>query len=196
MLEVALRGLMDHKAPAHDAPGRGAGRGVDGRHAGAHRHDRSGVRRPVRRRQPRHRRRRPVRPDDRQRLRRHPGPDRRVAAAPGVRTPTAWPTPPVQGYAQIIDKDGEPIGDPAMGAPTFGANWVAVDELNPFDLADGGPPTGDDEIVIDRAAADDAGYVVGTPCRVQTRDGPGGVPSWWASSASEPPTARAAPPSP
>ena len=58
---------------------------------------------------------------------------------------TAWPRPEpfVQGYARIIDKDGEPVGDPNFGAPTFGGNWGEVDELNPFNLVEGGrPPRG------------------------------------------------------
>src|SRR4029450_2429053 len=29
----------------------------------------------------------------------------------------------VQGYARIIDKNGDPVGNPAMGPPTFGGNW-------------------------------------------------------------------------
>src|SRR5215217_6184088 len=29
----------------------------------------------------------------------------------------------VQAYAQVVDKDGDPIGDPAMGPPTFGTDW-------------------------------------------------------------------------
>ncbi|HKY67733.1 MAG TPA: FtsX-like permease family protein [Acidimicrobiales bacterium] len=77
----------------------------------------------------------------------------------------------VDGYAQVIDKQGDAVGDPAMGAPTFGTNWVDVDDLNPFDLTDGEAPTTDDEIVIDRGTAEDTGYVVGDTVPVQTRDG-------------------------
>src|SRR4029450_12463569 len=50
--------------------------------------------------------------------------------------------PSVQGYAQIIDKDGEPIGDPGFGPPTFGGNWGTVDELNPFTRGGGGGGAG------------------------------------------------------
>ena len=35
-----------------------------------------------------------------------------------------------------------PIGDPEMGAPTFGGNWTDSDELNPFTLVDGRPARG------------------------------------------------------
>ena len=33
----------------------------------------------------------------------------------------------VQGYAQLVDKDGEPIGDPSNGPPTLGGNWIGSD---------------------------------------------------------------------
>jgi putative ABC transport system permease protein len=80
--------------------------------------------------------------------------------------------PSVQGYAQIIDKDGEPIGDPGFGPPTFGGNWGTVDELNPFTLVEGGrAPEADDELVIDKRSADDAGFAVGDTVSVQTQTG-------------------------
>src|SRR5512145_1160955 len=56
-----------------------------------------------------------------------------VEAADGVRAAA----PSSDGFAQIIDKQGEVVGDPAFGAPTFGTTWVEDDELNPFDLTDG-----------------------------------------------------------
>ena len=77
----------------------------------------------------------------------------------------------VMGYAQVIDKDGDAVGDPAMGAPTFGTNWVDVDDLNPFDLTEGRAPESDSEIVIDRGTFEDTGYQVGDSVPVQTRDG-------------------------
>jgi putative ABC transport system permease protein len=77
----------------------------------------------------------------------------------------------VQGYARIIDKDGDPVGDPAMGPPTFGANWTDSPDLNPFRIADGRAPEADDEIVIDKASADTTGYVPGDTVPVEARDG-------------------------
>jgi putative ABC transport system permease protein len=77
----------------------------------------------------------------------------------------------VDGYARIIDPDGEPVGDPAMGAPTFGTNWPDSDLLNPFDIVDGEAPSSDDELVIDRKSAKDTGYEVGDTVPVQTRTG-------------------------
>ncbi|HET6952740.1 MAG TPA: FtsX-like permease family protein [Acidimicrobiales bacterium] len=79
----------------------------------------------------------------------------------------------VDGFARIIDADGDPVGDPAMGAPTLGGNWTDIDALNPFVLSDGEPPSADDEIVIDRASADKTDYEVGDTVRVQTQTGVG-----------------------
>lgn len=77
----------------------------------------------------------------------------------------------VEGYARVIDADGDPVGNPAMGAPTLGGNWTDVDELNPFDLTDGRAPTSDGEIVIDRGTAEDTGFGVGDQVQVQTQSG-------------------------
>jgi putative ABC transport system permease protein len=77
----------------------------------------------------------------------------------------------VDGFARIIDKDGDPVGDPAMGPPTLGGAWTDVDELNPFDLTDGRAPASDGEIVIDRASANDTGYELGDTVKVQTQSG-------------------------
>src|SRR4029450_13854134 len=46
-----------------------------------------------------------------------------VLAAPGVADAEGV----VQGFARIIDKDGDPVGNPSMGPPTFGGNWQTVD---------------------------------------------------------------------
>ena len=79
--------------------------------------------------------------------------------------------PSIQAYAQIVDKDGEPMGDPEMGAPTYGANWLADDDLNPFDLAAGRAPEAADEVVIDQGSAKAAGYQVGDDASVLTQAG-------------------------
>lgn len=78
----------------------------------------------------------------------------------------------VQGFAQIIDKEGEPVGDPSMGALTFGGNWVDSSELNAFRIVgDGDAPESDDEIVIDKASADSTGYELGDTVPVSARGG-------------------------
>lgn len=66
----------------------------------------------------------------------------------------------VWGVAQVIDRDGDPVGNPSMGPPTLAASW-AVDELNTWTLESGRPPEADDEAVIDQKTADDAGYAAG-----------------------------------
>jgi len=77
----------------------------------------------------------------------------------------------VDGFARIIDKKGDPMGNPAMGAPTFGTNWNESDALNPFTLSDGKAPSRDTDLVIDRKSANDAGYKVGDTVPVQTQAG-------------------------
>ena len=64
------------------------------------------------------------------------------------------------GVAQIVGRDGEPVGRPEMGPPTVGTSWP-VAELNPWTFEEGGPPLADHEVVIDRKTADEAGYHAG-----------------------------------
>jgi putative ABC transport system permease protein len=79
----------------------------------------------------------------------------------------------VEGYAQVIDREGDAVGDPAMGAPTYGGNWTDIDELNPFDITEGQPPRNPGEVVIDRGTAETTDYGVGDHLRVQTQQGVG-----------------------
>src|SRR5215471_8414488 len=65
----------------------------------------------------------------------------------------------VQGYAQLIGKDGTPVG--SGYAPTFGGNWGTVPALNPFQLVAGHAPQGPDEVVIDKHSADLGHLAVG-----------------------------------
>ena len=65
----------------------------------------------------------------------------------------------VFGYAQLVGSDGEPVGEPGDGAADARRQLDRTDELNPFDLATrAAPPAADDEVVIDRKSADEAGY--------------------------------------
>ncbi|MEO6121186.1 MAG: FtsX-like permease family protein, partial [Acidimicrobiales bacterium] len=91
-----------------------------------------------------------------------------VAAVPGVKAAEGI----VQGYTQIVGQDGEALGDPGQGAPTFGGNWTDVEGLNPFTLATGRAPTADDEVVLDKASADEGGFVVGDRTTVLTTGPP------------------------
>lgn len=68
--------------------------------------------------------------------------------------------PDVWGYAQLVDRDGEPIGMPGAGPPTVGANW-SDEALNTWTLVDGRGPDADDEVVVDKGVADKGDYWVG-----------------------------------
>lgn len=79
----------------------------------------------------------------------------------------------VQFYAQIIDKDGDTIGNPGQGAPTFGANWGDVEELSGWRLEPGGdPPEADDQVVIDKGSADEADFELGDRVGVLSQSAP------------------------
>jgi len=75
----------------------------------------------------------------------------------------------VEGYARIIDRDGDPVGNPAMGPPTFGGNWNEVDELNGFTITEGRAPESAGEVVIDRGSAESTDYQIGDQVPIQTR---------------------------
>jgi putative ABC transport system permease protein len=80
--------------------------------------------------------------------------------------------PDIHGYAQLVDKDGDAVGDPETGPPTLGGNWIDSEELNGFEISDGSPPSADDEVVIDKKSADDTGYRVGDTAQVLVKGGP------------------------
>ena len=81
----------------------------------------------------------------------------------------------VFGYAQIVGRSGDPVGNPAMGAPTIGGNWNDTRDLNPWTFAAGGPPRADGEVAIDKKSADATGYKVGDTLRVLVKGGPATV---------------------
>jgi putative ABC transport system permease protein len=78
----------------------------------------------------------------------------------------------VMGFGQIVGKNGKPIGNPGMGAPTFGGNWSTVAGLNPFRLVAGRAPVADDDVVVDKKSADDGKLRVGDRTTVLTQAGP------------------------
>jgi putative ABC transport system permease protein len=91
-----------------------------------------------------------------------------VAGVDGVATAEGI----IQGYTRIIDKNGNAMGDPQAGAPTFGGNWNESPDLNPFVVVAGRPPSADNEIVIDKKSADDAGFHVGDTVTVLAQGPP------------------------
>ena len=78
----------------------------------------------------------------------------------------------VEGYTQLVGADGNPLGDPELGAPTLGGNWSRSDDLNPFTLVEGRAPTADDEVVIDRKSANDGRLRVGDTTTVLVQGPP------------------------
>jgi putative ABC transport system permease protein len=91
-----------------------------------------------------------------------------VRAVPGVAATEGF----VEGYTQIVGRDGKAVGNPGMGAPTFGRNWPTVAALNSFRLVEGRAPTSDDEVVLDKYTAGEAGVAVGGTATVLVQDGP------------------------
>lgn len=90
-----------------------------------------------------------------------------VATVDGV----AAVAPRVVGSAQIVTAGGTPVGNPAQ-APTFGLNWITAPGLNPYRLAEGRAPEADDEVVVNRYAADAGDLHVGDIVSVTTKSGP------------------------
>ena len=73
--------------------------------------------------------------------------------------------PQLQGVAQIVGVDGEPIG--GDGPPTLGSNWI-TGSLNPFQIEDGRAPTSPGEVAIDRGSAEIGKLRVGSTTTVLT----------------------------
>jgi putative ABC transport system permease protein len=78
------------------------------------------------------------------------------------------------GYAQLVDRDGNPIGNPATGAPTLGQAWSDATATNPYEIVEGGrPPESPDEVLIDKHSADVGHFSVGDQVTVLTKRQPG-----------------------
>ena len=75
------------------------------------------------------------------------------------------------GYAQIVDKDGEPLGNPEFGAPVLGGNWTRTRPPTPT-RSPRVALTADGEAVIDRQSATDAGFEPGDRATVLVQGGP------------------------
>jgi len=67
--------------------------------------------------------------------------------------------PTLQRYAQLVDADGDVI-TPA-GGPTIGVSWLGDDGIQGVTIKAGEPPTGPDELAIDKATADAEGFEIG-----------------------------------
>jgi putative ABC transport system permease protein len=73
--------------------------------------------------------------------------------------------PSVEGYGAIIGPDGEAVG--GNGPPRLAGSWVTDPDLSPYKLVDGRAPEADNEVVVNRGAAEDAGLAVGDTATVQ-----------------------------
>jgi len=81
-----------------------------------------------------------------------------VAAAEGT----------VDGFGRLHGRDGEGLG--GNGPPTLASSWIEDPDLNPYRIAEGRPPEGSEEVVINRGAAEDGDLSVGDTTIVETPD--------------------------
>ncbi len=88
-----------------------------------------------------------------------------VRAAPFVQTVGFGST------NRVLGPDGEPLGS-AQGPPTLLESWVTDPELSPYRLVgDSRPPTADDQITLNVAAAEEAGLELGDEVRILSQLG-------------------------
>lgn len=76
----------------------------------------------------------------------------------------------VTGYAQIVAADGDPIGNPGQGAPTFGMNF-GQSPMDPWTLTEGSRPPGPGELLVDQGSADKGRLQIGDTVTVITQTG-------------------------
>jgi putative ABC transport system permease protein len=88
-----------------------------------------------------------------------------VRGAPGVQEAIGDVQIP---YAQVVDKDGNAVGNPGQGAPTLGFGYHPNSQLSVFHLVDGRGPTSDDEIALDKHTADAANVKIGDKVKILT----------------------------
>jgi putative ABC transport system permease protein len=79
----------------------------------------------------------------------------------------------VEGYAQLVGRDGKAIGNPAAGAPTLGEAWTAgADRMEPYRFVAGRPPETRHEVAVDKHSADVGDLTVGNQVTVLTKHRP------------------------
>ncbi|HET6772987.1 MAG TPA: ABC transporter permease [Acidimicrobiales bacterium] len=67
--------------------------------------------------------------------------------------------PVVTGYGQLLGADGDAIG--GNGPPQLAGSWVTDPDLNPYRLAEGRAPEGDDEVVVNKGTLDAGDLALG-----------------------------------
>jgi putative ABC transport system permease protein len=76
--------------------------------------------------------------------------------------------PNLTRYAQLLDKDGKAVT--TQGAPTLGVSWSQT-PLSGLAVKSGTPPSGIDQVAIDKATADRENFKVGDKVQVLTDTG-------------------------
>ena len=103
-----------------------------------------------------------------------------VAKAPGVKAVATE----IEGYAQLVGRNGKVIGSSSSGPPTLGLAWINNAALNPLRLLPGGhPPRTSSQVVIDEHSADVGNFRVGDSVKVLTQVPPAiytivGIATW------------------
>lgn len=73
-------------------------------------------------------------------------------------------------YTQFLDRDGEAVT--TQGAPTYGTAWTGDASLSGLEIKDEGtPPSGPDEVAIDKVTADREDFAVGDQVTLLTDTG-------------------------
>jgi putative ABC transport system permease protein len=85
-----------------------------------------------------------------------------VAAVDGVATAE----PQIAGLGQLLGADGDAVG--GGGPPQLAGSWTTDAELNPYRLAEGRAPEAEDEVVVNRRAADEGDLAIGDHTTVLT----------------------------
>ena len=71
----------------------------------------------------------------------------------------------IQAFARVIGKDGTPLGSEGNGPPTFGG-IASGDSAGLWSITSGRLPVGPNEVILDKATADNGAFVVGDSVRV------------------------------
>jgi len=77
----------------------------------------------------------------------------------------------VEGYAQVVGKDGKPVGDPGNGPPTFAMTYGSG-PMSPWHLTAGSRAPGPGELAVDKATADKGDLKIGDTVTLLTQTGP------------------------
>lgn len=77
----------------------------------------------------------------------------------------------IQAFARVIGKDGTPLGSEGGGPPTFGG-IASSESAGLWSVTDGRLPVGRDEVMLDKATADNGDFTVGDRVRVVSFAGP------------------------